>query len=288
MRTTDIPTKITFDRILVATDFSPASSIATAYAVGIARHFSSTLEVLHIIDLSIVVPGIDGLLEPALEVLQSSGEEKLDQLAATISGVKIVKKVDEGAMPASCILNAAEQSRSELIVLGTTSKHGFEKLAFGSTAEEIIRSAACPVLTVGPHVKQPAPEPLSFQRIVYATDFSARAAKAAAYALALAQETDAHLYLCHVINDEKDDAGKAHTMVSLKSLVPESAYDWCTPECVVEQGKATAAILSLAARVDADLLVLGARKASFWLTYVHPGLTPSLLAEAKCPVLTVC
>ena len=39
---------------------------------------------------------------------------------------------------------------------------------------------------------------------------------------------------------------------------------------------------------DADLIVLGARKASFWVEFVRTGLTPALLAEATCPVLTVC
>jgi hypothetical protein len=34
--------------------------------------------------------------------------------------------------------------------------------------------------------------------------------------------------------------------------------------------------------------VLGARNASFWLTHVEHGLTPDLLAEATCPVMTVC
>jgi nucleotide-binding universal stress UspA family protein len=57
---------------------------------------------------------------------------------------------------------------------------------------------------------------------------------------------------------------------------------------VVEHGNAAESILELANRVHADLIVLGARNASFWLTHVEHGLTPDLLAEAKCPVMTVC
>ncbi len=38
----------------------------------------------------------------------------------------------------------------------------------------------------------------------------------------------------------------------------------------------------------ADLIVLGARKSSFWLEYVETGVTPAILAAAKCPVLTIC
>jgi nucleotide-binding universal stress UspA family protein len=75
---------------------------------------------------------------------------------------------------------------------------------------------------------------------------------------------------------------------SLRDLIPPSAYDWCTPECVIEYGNTAEAILELADRVHADLIVLGARKASFWLQYVEAGLTPAVLAAATCPVLTVC
>jgi nucleotide-binding universal stress UspA family protein len=89
-----------------------------------------------------------------------------------------------------------------------------------------------------------------------------------------------------------DSVGKAFLATAfqteLKRMIPESSYDWCSPECVVEDGNAANAILKLAERVQADLLVLGARKASFWLTHIERGLTPELLAHAACPVMTVC
>jgi nucleotide-binding universal stress UspA family protein len=99
------------------------------------------------------------------------------------------------------------------------------------------------------------------------------------------------VYVCHVIGEkEVSEPGYSPTasISSLKKLIPRSAYDRCTPECIVEHGRAAETILQLAGRVNADLIVLGARKSSFWITYVKPGLTTSLLAEAKCPVLTVC
>ena len=67
-----------------------------------------------------------------------------------------------------------------------------------------------------------------------------------------------------------------------------SAKGRCPIECVVERGEVAGAVLGLATSVDADLIVMGARKASFWRTYIQAGLTPAVLAEAGCPVLTVC
>jgi nucleotide-binding universal stress UspA family protein len=139
----------------------------------------------------------------------------------------------------------------------------------------------------------PEEGPMVFRTIVYATDFSAEAARAAAFALSFAEDSAAHLYCCSVLSlDEESGRSRAELHQAfgkrLKAMIPESSYDWCTPECVVEYGEAATSILALAARVNADLIVLGARKSSFWLTRVEGGLTPALLAEARCPVLTIC
>ena len=125
--------------------------------------------------------------------------------------------------------------------MGTASKHGLEKLILGSTAETVIRRSTCPVLTVGPHVGAPPQDPLTFRTIVYATDFSGQAAKAAIYALSFAQDSGAHLYLCHVLGVSKPKGSEKPLLQasferSLKKLIPQSAYDWCNPECVIEHG----------------------------------------------------
>jgi nucleotide-binding universal stress UspA family protein len=287
MRTIDVQTQISFKRILLATDFSPCAEIAQAYAVGLARHDSSTLELTTVVKL----PSLDALSECALESFRRASEEDLKRLAEPVTGIKVTRKVIEGFQPAAVILDEAVDFNADLIVLGTTSKQGLKKLALGSTSEEVIRMAHCPVLTVGPHVRKPSDEPIAFHTIVYATDFSAQAAKGADLALALGQNEGTRVYLCHVSRNKaaatKGD-GEDRSMSSLKALVPEFAHCWSEPECVVEHGKASEAILALAKRVHADLIVLGARKASFWVEFVRTGLTPALLAAATCPVLTVC
>ena len=285
MQTIDLQTQIKFERILLATDFSPCAEVAQAYAVGLARQDSSTLELATVVKL----PALDALSECALDSFRRASEEDLKRIAAPVTGIKVTRKVIEGFQPAAVIVDEAVDFNADLIVLGTTSKHGLKKLALGSTAEEVIRTARCPVLTVGPHVRLPSSPAIAFQRIVYATDFSAQAAKGKELALALGHTEGAKVYLCHVLAEKAAaTGGDDRSMSSLKALVPASAHCSCEPECVVEHGKASEAILALAKRVDADLIVLGARKASFWVEFVRTGLTPALLATATCPVLTVC
>jgi nucleotide-binding universal stress UspA family protein len=282
-------------KILLATDFSSASEKAAFCAKALARRFSSTVEIAHVFDPSVVTTYEEALIGLPINERRRISNEILERLRDDFSSSGIETRMisPEGHHPASELLRIAKEQEVDLIVAGTHSKSAVEKLVLGSTAEELIRNAPCPVLTVGPNAKSFGDGPLVFKNIVYATDFTPEAAKAAVYALSFAQDSGAHLYFCHVLGFEPaDSVGRAFLakafQTALKSLIPESSYDWCNPECVVEHGNAADAILRLAERVQADLIVLGARKASFWLTHIERGLTPELLAHAACPVMTVC
>jgi nucleotide-binding universal stress UspA family protein len=286
---------VSIEKILFATDFSSASEKAALYAKALARRFSSTVEIAHIFDPSVVSSYEETILSLPNDERRRIGNERLQLLQEefSTSGIEVRAILPEGHRPSTALLKVAKEDKVDLIVAGTQSKTGVERLILGSTAEQLIRNAACPVLTVGPKAKAVGDAPLVFRTIVYATDFSGEAAKAAVYALSFAQDSGAHLYLCHVLGSQTPTSGEAKLVdgafeSSLKRIVPESSYDWCTPECVIGHGDAAKAILELAGRVQADLIVLGARKASFWLAHVDHGLTPDLLAEATCPVMTVC
>ena len=285
---------VSLKNILFATDFSSASERAASYAKALALNFRSSVEIAHVFDPSVVSSYLEAVLGLPLKERRSITNDNLVQLQQDFadSGIEVQTSMPEGHRAHAALLKLSKEHETDLIVAGTHSRWGLERLVIGSTAEDLIRNAACPVLTVGPHANRPPDGPLIFRTIVYATDFSAEAAKAAVFALSFAQDSGAHLYFCHVARaettPEERKAIDAPFKAALKNMIPESSYEWCTPETVVEHGDAAQAILELAERVHADLILLGARNASFWLTHIEHGLTPDLLAEATCPVMTVC
>ena len=280
--------------ILFATDFSYASKKAAAYAKALALHFRATVDVMHVFDPSVVASYVEAIVGLPVDERRRIHDEHLEEARKDFAaaGVTAHATSQDGTRPCTALLRVSHQMEADLIVAGTHSKWGIERMLTGSTAEELIRNAACPVLTVGPQAKEPAAGPLVFRTIVYATDFSPEAAKAAAFALSFAEDSGAHLYLCYVLGPkvaaEPCAFLDAPFKAALQRLIPESSYDWCSPEAIVAHGEAGPAILELAERVNADLIVLGARNASFWLTHIEHGLTTDLLAEASCPVMTVC
>ncbi len=285
--------EIEIQKILLATDFSPVSGVATAYANAVAHRFGAEVEAANVVALAVAF-GWGGALAPSVtKELRHESEESLEQVLQAFVGVKAEAKTLEAFSPAEAILEEARLASPDIIVMGTTAKHGMEKLMLGSTAETVIRRAPCPVLTVGPHVPMPVNDPLALRKILYVTDFSPQAERAAIYALSLAEDSGAHLFLCHVSSEPQTEL--CDELVSdqaideaLRKIVPTAAYDWCTPHFVIQHGYKPEAILQLAEEIGADLIVVGSRKASFWVEYVQTGLTPAILAGTKCPVLTVC
>lgn len=290
MTAMDVQAPVRFSRILFPTDCLDEATVALKYAVGLARSFSSHLELANVIDLAQTFPTMDILSGPALDSIRRTGERDLERISADISGVTFTRNVIDGFESATLIMDEAVNTNADLIVLGTSSRHGFTDTSLGARTEEIIGSAPCPVLTLGPRVPGPTEGSISFQRILYATDFSSPARKAAGIAIALGHTEGAKVYLCHVISKKEESRQPGcdeASLASLRGLVPEEAKFWCSAVCVVEHGKAAEGILALAKRVNADLIVLGAHKYSYWLSFIHSGIVAAVLASSKCPVLTV-
>src|SRR5580698_3303000 len=218
------PVEISLENILFATDFSDSAETARLYVQALAERYRSQVRIMHVIDLSAALNAPDAGI--SIDTFRSSGEESLSRLKNNLISDKIrVEAVLCEAMdPAGEILEAAHGHPS-LLVIGTRGHKGLARLMLGSTAEQLIHQAGCPILTIGPGVPPPK-LPLSFQRIVYATDFSLEAARAGVFALSFAQDFGAHLYLCHVLPEpagihEMDDYElNARFTGALQRLVP--------------------------------------------------------------------
>ena len=279
--------------ILVATDFSVSAEKAEVYASAFARRFDCKITLVHVVDLSAAFKSPDAGL--GIDIFRRSGKENLTKAKERMgaaSGVQVEATLIEGLDTASEILQAAADSAADLIVSGTRGHGGLVRLALGSVAEHLIYHAACPVFTVGPHVRR-AGAPENFKQIVCATDFSPPAISAVKFAVAFAQHCGAHMFLCHVLPRPR---GGAHIDVQqmterfnaeLQPQIPDIAREWCEPECVVDHGYAADGILLLAQRVIADLIVLGTHAASHWFTNLKTGIAFEVIRAAECPVLTV-
>ncbi|HTS35958.1 MAG TPA: universal stress protein [Candidatus Solibacter sp.] len=302
-----------FKQVLIATDFSVASERALAYGVAIARRYNSALSVLHAIPQE---PRPPIPLEPLPKKLNRSrfeAEVKMKQLAETarMSGINPHLLVELGPVW-DVVVGTIEREKVDLLVLGTRGRSGLPKLALGSVAEEVLRLAPCPVLTVGPHVAGADSAPTEFHRILFATDFGPGSAKAFPYALSLAEDYQAQLVLLHMIMEtmpiadigplpygpsshaadeyaQWQESIRSESVRKLRELVPANTNLVAEPVCVAGTDFVAEGIIDTAAMHGVDLIVMGANRATSPRMAAHMpwALTHEVICHAKCPVLTV-
>ena len=285
--------RVQLKNILFATDFSDAAAAALPFAAQIAKSFGAKLFAVHAKtpeNYALPTPEVWPAANAALEENTVELRRNLYNRFPNVESGVLIGEGDVWAV----VEAAADEKKADLIVVGTSGRGGVGRFILGSAAEEILRRATCPVLTVGPNSSTEPPPGAKFQRIVYATNFGEASPAAAAYAVALAQEYQAHLTLLHVI--ERPKTGdlvhphelEAATIERLRSLVVQEAELWCEPRAVVLQGSPAERILETAEKQGADLIVMGVREGKGVVRATHlPDVVHQVVSHAVCPVLTI-
>jgi len=134
--------------ILVPTDFSANAEHALDYACALAQKLGSAVHLVHAIASPPTALQV-ALTEEILENLVKEHREALDKLAEARRGIASFGATTvEVGDPRDTIVEAAQKLGADLIVMGTHGRRGLSRVVMGSVAEDVIRRAPCPVLTV--------------------------------------------------------------------------------------------------------------------------------------------
>jgi len=143
-------------RILCPTDFSADSRAALKVAGEMAQYFSAELTVLYVyVSPQPAVWPYEGLginpVEAGLsreETIALREKELATEARETLPPDLDLKITIREGDPAAVILETAAQQRSDMIVIAPHGHNRLRKAIFGSTAEEVVKNAPCPVVTM--------------------------------------------------------------------------------------------------------------------------------------------
>lgn len=191
-------------RVLCPIDFSDHSRHALGHAVAFSGRYGIPLTVVHIYSTApVVLPPPTALMGAPATVPEGSASAETRQdlidevrrfcepLAAGESPEVVVL---EGT-PAKEIVRLADQVQTNLLVMGTHGRTGFERLFLGSVTEKVVRTTRTPVLTVPPKAAHSAEGSELYRTILCAVDFSDASARAVEHAMLLAETTGARVVL---------------------------------------------------------------------------------------------
>lgn len=292
--------------ILLATDWSPGSATAEAYACGLAQSWGGSLTVMSVLEFP---PGMNpdyAVNRVYLDELMREATTKLTDLKAraVALGISVRSYVATG-IPSEEVLTVARTEGAELIVVGTRGKTGLEHILLGSTAERIIRRAPCPVLTV-PMEKQRADggsatenPSTALKRILVPLDFSRCSFDALEYGVLVAQRSNAFMKLLHVLEPvsygldftlphaAQHESSKTAVTERLSALASSLTAAGLASDFLMRGGLPADSILDVARAQSVDVIVMGTHGRRGLSHVVFGSVAESVLRRSLCPVLTV-
>jgi universal stress protein A len=141
-----------FKKILCPIQFEDSEQTALTLASQMAKGMDATIYLLHVVAIVEAVDAPEAVVAAAKKGAEDEARLKLQTMAAEeLGGLKyeaITRVLDVGSETSKVVLEVATDLDSDLIVLKTHARHGLAHFLMGSVAEQVVRRAPCPVLTL--------------------------------------------------------------------------------------------------------------------------------------------
>ena len=142
-----------FKKLLVPLDGSPTGQAALLTAIDMAKCFGASLVVVSAYDaFPFLVAGpdygysqvqyVDALREETSNIVKAGKEQ------AEAAGLVVEDFIVEASKTWRAILDTAQSSQADLIVIGTHGRSGLDKLVMGSVTQRVLQNTALPVMVV--------------------------------------------------------------------------------------------------------------------------------------------
>ena len=283
-------------KILLPVDFSERSAGAARYAIPLAAHFHSELILLHVLtppQLEFGALDISGsMLAELYRTRSEQAVRELDAfLAPELEGIAVRRLILEGD-PSVKIVEQAHELSAGLILMPTHGYGPFRRFILGSNTAKVLHDADCPVWTCVHLEESQSGGSHPPREILCAVDLGAQSSQTLCWAALLARDLGAHLSLVHVTaSPGSTDASAAEWHQNLRSTAELELrrlreFVNADADLLVESGEAPHAICSAAARIPADLLVIGRGSAAGVFGRLRTNAY-AIIRQSPCPVVSV-
>ena len=284
-------------KLLLPVDFSERSAGAARYARALAVHFHSELLLVHVLSpLYSDMGGMEvtgSMLVDVYRTRADGAERELEAFASShLAGLPVRRLVLHGD-PASEVVKLAHEEGAGLIAMPTHGYGPFRRFILGSNTAKVLHDADCPVWT-GVHMEAaPDSDPIPFRRVLCALDLGSHSARTLDWAAWLSREFQAVLTIVHAVTahaeslDEPDRSWRAGIREAaeeeLRKLQREAGTD---AEVLLDTGDPAKLICSVAARLAADVLVIGRGSAAGSFGRLRTNAY-AIIRQSPCPVVSV-
>ncbi len=277
-------------QVVVPTDFSPGSTRAMTFAQALAGR-GMRLTAVHAVDPFQYRFGPQESSNLRRQRVWASAHDSMARWLQEGRFCDASAAVIEGeAAPA--IAEFVASKGADLVVIGTSGRRDVNRLLLGSVAEEMFRDLKCPVVVVGPRARWLKKRKAA--RLVFATDLEPHSLAALSELKKLRSTFHSSVAVIRAVphvsklpgerNRLRNDTRERFKAVADRNLMKH------TKRVDVAFAPPIKAITNFANRLHANAIVMGIRSGgelSRAVTHIPWTLAHRVIAEAKCPVITI-
>lgn len=290
---------LSINRILWPTDLSAGAGRAFPHAAALAHWHNAELHLLNVRE------GTEEARDEMAEQFPLSRGELANLIGAVdapsqpvnLDELTLVQEQVDGTAPAESVVSYVEEHGVDLVVMGTHGRRGLQRLLIGSVAEEVLRTAPCPVLTV--RAAEDTAPAWNVSNILSPVDFSEASDTAVKYARELALTYGAQITLLHAVEEVMYPSAYGMEMADvpgpevidrveagLANMAREEiGYEHVTVDTSI--GYAPSSILDYCEENDVDLIVIATHGRSGLERLLLGSVTERVVRRASVPVFVV-
>jgi nucleotide-binding universal stress UspA family protein len=266
-------------------------------AVELAAQHEAKVDVFHVVTIDRDDPAhLEQALDRYMDKVEDEVFADLETRTEAIRtrGISVSISTARSLSPQEAIVDRADETKPDLVVMGTHGRSALGKLFLGSVAEYVVRHAACHVMTVGAGAKVAESE-RGFDPILVPVDFTEYSRKAIDVARGLLS-AEGRLMLLHVVSSPIHPSFYAAGVTRMFQLDPElpnrireklgTLYQG-PGDLVVTEGNVVESILETAAGKSACMIVMGTRGLTGLDHILVGSVTERVLGRASVPVVSV-
>lgn len=272
-------------KIVVPVDFSKHSEYALKAAATLAKKNNSEILVLHMLEMGAVTvsESASQLQEMTIFHLKLAEKNFKDFLNKTyLKNVKVTPVIKHFKV-FSEVNSIAEEHQADMIVMGSHGSSGFKEIFVGSNTEKVVRNATVPVLVVKKEQSN-----VSFDDVVFATDFAEESIEAYQKAMKVLSALAENVHLVHINTPFSDF--KSSTEIEKKVVnflqKAEGNIDKLNSINYVADYTIEKGIFNFSNVVGGDLIALITHGRKGFAHYFTGSVTEDIANHATLPVIT--
>jgi len=278
-----------FKKLVVAYDFSSYADTALDYALDFAMRQNSEVTLVHVQSpANHAAAGEEGF-----EAAHKTGKdlsERLEQMAdrSRRRGVDTRWLLRAGS-PADVLTQTVADLKPDILFLGAYGNDRLDRKVLGSTAEYLLRTLPCPVVTIGPKAVKENSDPNRAERVICPIDFPEDVDDRLRIIARLAKALRADVELVHAVDvchEYSRPHSAADTQFEFDLLVGRLLREKVAAQSALLYGAPERVISERAQAVNAQYIMFGLHKDGHFSSYFRKSLVARVIKNAPCAIFT--